>query len=487
MRYNFALAAMAFAAALPISAGAQTLTSLTNQPPDGAVITMQMTDGTVIAQGENDNDWWKLTPDNKGSYVNGTWTQLATLPSGYSPYAMAEAVLADGRLLISGGEYNETFNCCQFTNQSAIYDPLKDTWTMVAPPKGWTNIGDAPSIVLPDGRFVIGFKFTTKMAALDPKTLKWTELKSKGKNGKMIAEEGWVLQPDGTFLTVDVKAHPDSELYDPKSGKWLEEGDTANVDLRGAQNCCGTCIPYGKDNKKCYDPPGETGAGVRRPDGTVFFDGSMPDGEDVAHTAIWTPPSKGKKGTWAAGPNFPNGDQAYDNPVSILPNGNVLAEGASGQLYEFDGKNLNTTKFAGYGELMPLPSGEVLVGGYAAYKTTGTYDPSWAPTVSSSPSSVTRGQTYQISGTQFNGLNQGSAFGDEFDSHTNYPLVRITNNSSGHVFYCRTHDHSTMGVATGSKTVSTNFDVPSGMETGASQLVVVANGIPSTAVAVTVQ
>jgi len=57
-----------------------------------------------------------------------------------------------------------------------------------------------------------------------------------------------------------------------------------------------------------------------------------------------------------------------------------------------------------------------------------------------------------------------------------YPLVQITNNSTKDVFYARTHDHSTMGVATGSKTVSTHFDVPSGMETGASSLVVVANG-----------
>jgi hypothetical protein len=44
-----------------------------------------------------------------------------------------------------------------------------------------------------------------------------------------------------------------------------------------------------------------------------------------------------------------------------------------------------------------------------------------------------------------------------------------------------------MGVATGSKIVSTNFDVPAGMETGASSLVVVANGIPSQPVSVTVQ
>jgi len=70
---------------------------------------------------------------------------------------------------------------------------------------------------------------------------------------------------------------------------------------------------------------------------------------------------------------------------------------------------------------------------------------------------------------------------------TNYPLVRITNNSTHHVFYARTHDHSTMGVATGTATVSTNFDVPGLIETGASTLQVVANGIPSAAVAITVE
>jgi hypothetical protein len=70
---------------------------------------------------------------------------------------------------------------------------------------------------------------------------------------------------------------------------------------------------------------------------------------------------------------------------------------------------------------------------------------------------------------------------------SSYPLVRITNNATKHVFYARTHGHSTMGVATGKKKVSTHFDVPSGMETGASRLVVVANGIASKAVAVTVQ
>src|SRR5436309_2051875 len=106
------------------------------------------------------------------------------------------------------------------------------------------------------------------------------------------------------------------------------------------------------------------------------------------------------------------------------------------------------------------------------------------PTVASSPATVTRGSSYQVSGTQFNGLSQANSFGDEDNSPTNYPLVRITNNASGHVFYARTHDHSTMGVATGSAIVSTNFDVPGNMETGLADLVVVANGIPSLALVV---
>ncbi len=64
--------------------------------------------------------------------------------------------------------------------------------------------------------------------------------------------------------------------------------------------------------------------------------------------------------------------------------------------------------------------------------------------------------------------------------------MRIKNDASGHVFYARTHDHSTMAVATGSMTVSTEFDVPAGIEMGESTLVVVANGIASQPVSVNV-
>jgi hypothetical protein len=138
--------------------------------------------------------------------------------------------------------------------------------------------------------------------------------------------------------------------------------------------------------------------------------------------------------------------------------------------------------------LLVLPTGEVIVGGppVQLYTSSGKPSAAWAPTIAACPASVTRGSTYVISGTQFNGLSQADAFGDEEQTATNYPLVRITNQATSHVFYARTHDHSTMGVATGSAIVSTNFDVPATMETGPSSLEVVANGIASVSVSVTV-
>jgi hypothetical protein len=167
--------ALAFAALVlaPGLATAQKVVQLKNQPPAGALVTYQLTDGTVMAQSYNENTWYRLTPDSSGSYVNGTWTQTASLPAGYEPLYFAGAVLADGRLVITGGEYN--FGQFSFSNMGAIYDPTKNTWATLKPPKGWTNIGDSPSSMLPDGRFMVGDKFFNKVATLDPKTLKWKE------------------------------------------------------------------------------------------------------------------------------------------------------------------------------------------------------------------------------------------------------------------------------------------------------------------------
>lgn len=456
---------------------AQTLQTLVHQPPDGAGIAFLMTDGTVIVQGNGEADWAKLTPDQSGSYVNGTWKTIASLPAGYVPNAFASAVLADGRLIIEGGEYNN--NVFAFTNMGAVYDPVKDTWTMQNPPKGWGFIGDSPSAVLPDGRFLLGSKFDRRVAVLDPATLTWTDLKSTGKNDRN-AEEGWTLMPDGSVLTYDVTKAPHSERYLSSQDKWVSAGSTI-VDLHSPTDIHG-CIPYGKHG--CYYPPGEVGPGILRPDGTVFATGSGSNGgTGPGHTAIYHPTT----GKWTVGPDFPNNDNAGDSLAVLLPNGNVIVAGFQA-LYDFDGTNLTVDPVGAVGPILMLPTGQALVEGFAVevYNPKGKYQQSWAPVITSSPKTVSRGSTYKISGQQFNGLSQAAAFGDEFETATNYPLVRITNKSSHHVVYAKTHDHSTMGVATGTATVFTNFDVPAGTETGASTIEVVANGIPSKKVNITV-
>ena len=459
----------------------QTIKNLVHQPPDGAGIGFLLTDGTVMFQGGTLTDWWKLTPDEKGSYLNGTWSQLASLPSDYQPDAFASAVLADGRLIIEGGEYN--FGNFALTNLGAVYDPAKDTWTKQPAPKTWGFIGDSPSSMLPDGRYLIGRKLDKRIAVLDPKTMQWTELSSKGKRD-FNAEEGWTLMPDGSVLTYDVKAAPHSEKYIYSKQEWVSAGSTI-VDLHNPY--VGSCIPYGNKGKE-YCPPGEVGPGILRPDGTVFATGSYST-SGPGHTAVYHPPANPTDpGKWTVGPDFPNGDNAGDSFAVLEINGDVLVLGASGALYEFNGTTFKQASVGSVAPILVLPTGEVIVVGNVVGLLTskGTYDPSWAPAITKFPSSVNRGSTYQIFGTQFNGLSQAAAFGDEYQTATNYPLVRITNTATGHVFYAKTHDHSTMGVATGKKVVSTNFDVPAGMETGASSLVVVANGIPSKAVSITV-
>jgi hypothetical protein len=194
MLNRFLLAAAVVA--LPGLAFADSITQLKNQPPDGAQETYLLTDGTVLAQGYNNSDFWVLTPDKTGSYVNGTWKQVGSLQAGYSPSANASQVLADGRVLIEGGEYN--FGNFALTNMGAIYDPIKQTFSPVKHPPHWQNIGDSPAVVLPNGHFLIGDKLHKRGADLDPATMKWTAVGYTGKND-FNAEEGWSIIPDGTI------------------------------------------------------------------------------------------------------------------------------------------------------------------------------------------------------------------------------------------------------------------------------------------------
>lgn len=477
---------MLFAWATPSQA--QTWQPLVNQPNlmDGAGTALLLTDGTVMVQDNGSFDWWRLTPDAYGSYVNGTWSQLASLPPGYAPLYFSSAVLPDGRVIVEGGEYN-FFNEV-WTNQGAIYQPTTNVWASVAPPAGWYSIGDASNVVLANGQFLLGSCCSANVdglqdALLNATSLSWT---ATGVNkADSNDEEGWTLLPDGTVLTIDTNNPSNlthAEKYIPSTGQWVSAGSTiAKLD----------------DTNSDGSGSHEMGPAVLRPDGTVFATGA------TGHTAIYSPsPVPTAPGTWRSGPDFPDiaGEGQFDvadGPASLLPDGNVLVAASPGiynpptDFFEFDGKRLVQVPAVPeayfqpsyYGRMLLLPTGQVLYTDYSndveIYQPAGTPNRAWAPTITSCPTTLVPNNTYSISGTQFNGLSQAVAYGDDAQAATNYPLVRITNQTTGHVFYARTHDPSTMAVATGKAIVSTHFDVPVNLEQGASDLVVVANGIPS--------
>ena len=106
---------------------------LQNQPQSFyAGTALLLTDGSVMVQDAGTSHWWKLVPDSTGSYVGGTWKRTAPIPAAWglpAPLSFASAVLADGRVLILGGEYNGgTFNASGPTWAASTIRSL-DAWT----------------------------------------------------------------------------------------------------------------------------------------------------------------------------------------------------------------------------------------------------------------------------------------------------------------------------------------------------------------------
>jgi len=453
-----------------------------SQPCFSPKAALLLTDGTVIINEQCGGRWFRLTPDINGSYQNGSWSQIASFPTGYAPLYFASQVLPDGRIIINGGEYNSCVPV--WTTQGAMYDPLSNVWTSVGPPSGWATIGDAQSIVLPNGQYMLANCCTKQQALLNLATMTWTPTGSN--KADINDEEGWTLLPDGSVLTVDANNPANltnSERYLPNTGGWVSAGST---------------IVKLADTNANNSGSHEMGPQVLRPDGTVFATGA------TGATATYDT----KHGFWTVGPSFPDvmGQGQFDvadGPASILTDGNVLVAASPGvfqkptHMFEFDGNTLtrvadppnaqNQSSYFGF--MVALPTGEILFTtgspDIEIYSPAGTFKEPWRPTIEQGPFTLVHGETYQVYGRLFNGRSGGSAYGDDYQAATNYPLVRITNLATGHVFYCRTFNPDSI-TPTNNGRVNTNFTVPSGIELGDSQVEVVTNGIPSRAKAASV-
>ena len=529
----FVLSIMMGNATAQVQTGGTWTTLKTHFPGCETDLALLLTDGSVLVHDYCPaTNWYRLVPDDKGSYINGTWKNVSPIPAkfGYAPFAFASAVLPDGRVIIEGGEWGPCQNC------GAIYNPVYDSWTPIDPPDfgdvcgkngtTWCRIGGAQSVILPDGQFMMAEDAygnnnsngpISRLTALlpppyDPRISPWIPAGDViGGNG----EEGWTLLPDSRaggldlyqVLMVDTyKTHESAAICGGFNATELYTYGMPGVPP--SWSCLGQTLDrlWGGDDNE------EVGPALLRPDGTVAaFGANQYNG--ILDAGL----------SWAAGPDFPkdsNGNQLEmsDGPAALLPNGNVLVMASPGRnttpstFLELtygtntfvqvpavsDAKNIASS----YGQMLVLPTGQVLFAPNRGHNnnlieiytpSNPNYDPSWAPQICGGscdyfhPQQIHNNIPNQISGQRFNGMSQGSAFGDEFQSATNYPLVRITSTvcilgvgCPDTVYYCRTHDHTSMGVQTGNQTVSTFFDCP-GVPTGTmGVLEVVANGIPST-------
>jgi hypothetical protein len=459
-----------------------TWTALAHQAPGSIDLMLLMSDGTVMAARSDGStfgaDWFRLTPDVHGSYVNGTWTTLASAHDTRLYYS--SQVLTDGRVFVAGGEYGTG------GPHAEVYDPIANTWTQIDPPATLWNPAsnsfvDSNSEITPAGKVIVmPVSPHTSGAALryDAGTNTWT---SGGHlaHGSYQDEASWVKLRDGSILTIDPFGTL-SERYIPATNSWVADS-TVPVAL--------------------YDPfGGELGPAFILPNGNAFFFGS------TGHTALYTPTGTTSPGTWVAGPDIPNGGGCPDAPGAMLVTGNILLATSpaptSGNVfpspttyYEYDPVAsaytlLNAPSDVSGGgptfstAMLALPDGSVLLSHFASQLW--VYTPSGSPLAAGKPTItnlIDNGDgSYDLVGTGFNGLSEGAAYGDDKQMSSNYPLVRLLD-AFGGVYYARTYNWSTTSVQTGSALTSTELRPPANLPPGSYSLVLVANGFASDPIA----
>src|SRR5450756_1959030 len=460
--------------------------SLKNQPTFNTSTMILLTDGRVMVQEEQTAHWHALTPDSQGSYVNGQWSSLSDMAFWRRYYA--SGVLRDGRVFICGGEQNGDIPSADDSNKGETYDPVHDSWTPIQTPP-WQQLGDAASIVLPDGKIIVGDINSGDCLIYDPTANSWSPT---GSQTGRTNESTWILLPNETIVAPQCFAPFRSQRYTISSGTWQDEGPLPVTIVDTTMS--------------------EMGPGMLMYNGSVIFFGAA-NSNGKGKTAIYLPPANpARQGTWKAGPDIPAVNNktmvCNDCPAALLPNGRVLftaanfvakSWGSPVCFFEYDPAantivsapappNNNTfpyPQFPGvyWSRLMLLPSGQVLFSASSnniqVYTPDGAPQASWKPKVTTVKLTSSATDPFgELTGTQLNGLSQANVYGDDCYPATNYPLVQLRNVASSAVTYCRTFGMSTMGVATGATPHQCSFSLAN-VPGGKYELRVVANGIAS--------
>jgi hypothetical protein len=465
-----------------LSVATGTWTQLTNLDPAGTGTMFLLPDGGVMIQGSGvSNQWERLSPDASGSYINGSFSALA--PMHLQRLYYASNVLAGDQVYVIGGEYTGPPVQRTLSTAAEMYNITANNWVGLPPIQDATGqLGDSSSVVLAGGQILIGPKYETTSYLYNLKTRTFAQTGSRLRND-INDEETWVKLPDGSILSYDVWASiangsGSAQRYIPSQGAWLDAG-AVPILLSTAAN------------------GHEMGPGLLLPDGRVFQVGGN------GNTALYTPSTN----TWVAGPGLPGGYASDDAPGVILPNGHVIFTAdqplynAPAGLFDFDPTANTITQIsvpdtltnelnaipAFATRMLVLPSGQLLLNLsgndlWAFTPDTGA-NAAWQPVINSVR--YNSNFVFQLRGQQLNGLSVGSSYGDDAGMDENYPIVQLTS-TGGQVYYARTSNWSSVGVQKGTATVTTNFVLPSGMPAGTYSLTVIANGIASSPVSITI-
>jgi Putative Ig domain len=438
-----------------------TWTALVNHPPGGVNNSLLMSDGTVIC-GDGGQNWYRLTPDAHGSYANGTWTQIAS--TTYSRLFFSSDVLTNGNVYVAGGEYGSGHSYAE------LYDSLANTWSVILQPPG-VGYSDAPSKLLSNGNVLQ----SDSQSSIYIYNASSNIITADGGAGDQN-EACWVRLPNDNVLTIDAYGQ-NSEHYVSSLNHWYADGN----------------VPVA-----VYGFGGELGPALVLPNGNVFQIGA------TTNTAIYTPgPGLTSAGTWIAGPPMVFGTNqlgAVDAPAAMMVNGKILCAlggigGFDGPIYfyEYDyvansftqvngphGITENNSPFAT--SMLDLPDGSVLFIDGQGTTSLYVYKPDGTPLAAGQPtiSTITENAdgSYHLTGVGLNGITGGAAYGDDWQMDTSYPLVRMTNNTSGNVYYARTYQWSSTTIQNANP-VTTEFSLPQNLPSGTYSLVVAANGNPS--------
>ncbi len=467
---------------------------------------MLLSNGDVMIQvspnGAQSNVWYTLAPGPDGSYLDGTLTKIA--PMGLARLAYGSAVLTNGDVMVYGGEYSGAGSSPTFVNSGQIYNPSTNTWKTIASIPTSLDpqnlFGDDPLELLPNGNVLAGSLTGPATYIYNPTTNTWSAGPTKidpnapgQPQPESTDEESWVKLPGtgGNILDYELWASLGTtpgygEYLDTSKMQWVATGPVP--------------VPLSNTNEF------ELGPAALMPTGQVLQLGANGKGGSPSNTAIYDPGSN----TWSAGPQIPGGMEPDDAPAAVLPDGNVMFAADAGptsgasfsnggplfqpptNLYEFNGISMGqmtvpaalasqlATQPAFDDQMLVLPTGQVLFDNDTSdlwlYSENGSPDPSWAPTITGVTSSGSN--TFTLTGTQLNGMDEGAEYGDDAQMASNYPIVQLSD-SKGDVFNATSFNWSSTGVATGSEQVSTEFSLPKNLPIGTYSLSVNAVGISS--------